>query len=153
MDFPELGSIKGLYVELNVGYRSGQDNDTDSTKFWNGWAARSGALIAEADYNLSSTNSDNPMYKGYADDSYLAIRLELGAQWTEKIKSGMLIAMFDNTTEDGDPYGVEVDLCTMYQHTENLSMGAHLGIFLPDDGLAVDGDTVFAFAFETTVAF
>lgn len=151
--FPELGSIKGLYVELNVGYRSGQDNDTDSTKFWNGWAARSGALIAEADYNLSSTNSDNPMYKGYADDSYLAIRLELGAQWTEKIKSGMLIAMFDNTTEDGDPYGVEVDLCTMYQHTENLSMGAHLGIFLPDDGLAVDGDTVFAFAFETTVAF
>lgn len=155
--FPEMGSIKGLFVELNVGFRSGQDDDTDTTKFWNGWAARSGALIAEANYNLSSTNSDNPMYKGYADDSYLAIRLEAGAQWTEKIKSGLLIGLFTSTDEDqtrngvvlsDEAYGVEVDLCTVYQHTENLSMGVHLGVFLPDDGLAVDGDTVFAFAFE-----
>ncbi len=152
--FPEMGSIKGLFVELNVGYRSGQDDDTDSTKFWNAWAARSGALIAEADYSLSSTNSDNPMYKGYVDDSYLAIRLEGGAQWTEKIKSGILIGIFTSTDDANDEaYGVEVDLCTVYQHTENLSMGAHLGVFMPDDGLAVDGDTVFAFAFETTVAF
>lgn len=148
-NFGELGSLKGLSAELNVGYRSGQDNDTDTTKFWNSWSARKGALIAENNYN-----DDSPMYQGYVDDSYLAIRVELGAQWTEKLKSGMLIGMFSSTDDANDEaYGVEVDLCTMYQHTENLSMGAHLGVFLPDDGLAVDGDAVFALALETTVKF
>lgn len=152
-NFGEMGSLKGLSIELNVGYRSGEDNDADSSKFWNSWAARTGALMAESDYNWTSTNSDNPMYQGYADDSYLAIRLEVGAQWTEKIGSHLLIAMFDNTTEDADPYGVEIDLCSDFKYSENVTMAAHLAIFLPDDGLAADGDTAFAFAFETTVAF
>ena len=157
--FKELGSIKGLYVELNLGYRSGQDDDTDVTKFWNSWAGNTGALLAESDYNRSSTNSENPMYQGYADDSVMAIRLEAGADWTEKIGSHLLLGMFTGTDESNgvgtteDAYGVEVDLCTVYKHSENVNFIAHIAAFMPDDGLAVDGDTIFALAFETTVSF
>lgn len=151
--FPEIGSIKNLYVELNIGYRSGQDNDTDSTAFRTGWANGTGALIAEASYNRSSTNSDNPMYKGYVDDSYMAIRLETGANWTEKISSHLLIAFFDNTDEDAEPYGVEVDLSSNFKYSENVNMALHIAAFMPDETFGADADTVFALAFETTVAF
>lgn len=152
-NFGELGAIKGMSIELNLSFRTGQDNDTDSTEFYESLAQRTGALIAESNYNLSSTNSDNPMYQGYVQSGYTAIRIEFGAQWTDKIASYLLIAMFDNNDEDADPFGTEVDVSTVYKHTENLSMGAHLGYFMPDDGLAADGDSVFAFALETTVAF
>ena len=157
--FKELGSIKGLYVEINFGYRSGEDDDADSSKFWNGWAAKTGALLAESNYNRSSTNSENPMYQGYANDSVMAIRLEAGADWTEKIGSHLLIGLFTGTDESNgvgtteDAYGIEVDLCTVFKYSENVNMIAHIAAFMPDDGLAADGDTIFALAFETTVSF
>jgi hypothetical protein len=147
-NFGELGSIKGLWVELNVGYRSGEDNDADSSAFWNGMTSKTGALIAESNYS-----NDSPMFQGYISSQYLAVRGEIKANWTEKFSSAMLIAYFDNTAEDADPYGFEIDLSNRYQHTENLGFSLHIAAFMPDDGLAVDGDTVFAAAFETSVSF
>lgn len=156
-NFGELGSIKGLTVELNISYRTGEDDEADTdTEFFENNAQRTGALIAESNFNLSSTNSDNPMYKGYVQAGYTAIRLEVGAQWTDKIGSYLLLAHFtDNSDAVDEVIGTEVDLCTVYKHTENLSMGAHLGYFMPDDGITGGGndDSVFAFALETTVAF
>lgn len=150
---PDLGSIKNFYAELNVGFRTGQDDDTDSTEFWNDWAGRTGALIAEANYNRTSTNSDNPMYKGYVTNSYLAVRIEAGADWTEKLGSHLLIGIFDNTDEDAEAYGIEVDVCTVFKYSENVIMAGHLGVFIPDDNFGTDVDPVFALALETTVSF
>lgn len=147
-NFLELGSIKKLWVELNVGYRSGEDNDADSSAFWNKWAFSAGTLLAEGRYA-----SEAPLYQGYVDDSYLAIRLEAGIDWSDKLSSGLAIAMYDNTDEDADPYGVEVDLLFRYKYTENLSFNGNIGVFIPDDGLAIDGDAIFAVSFETVVVF
>lgn len=147
-NFGELGSIKSLYVELNVGYRSGEDNDTDSSAFYNGMSATVGACIAE-----TNNNDDSPMYVGYANDRYMAVRFLTGAEWSEKISSEFLVAYFDNTDEDADPYGVEVDVSSTYKHSENVSFSLYLAVFLPDDGLAADGDTVFSMAFQTFVSF
>ena len=147
-NFGSLGSIKSLYVELNMGYRSGEDNDTDSSAFYNGMSATIGACIAE-----SNNSDDSPMYVGYANDSYMAIRLTSGASWTEKISSEFLVAYFDNTDEDADPYGVEVDLSSSYQYSEDLKFSLFLAVFLPDDGLAVDGDAVFSMVLQTFVSF
>ena len=99
------------------------------------------------------------MYHGYANDSYMAIRLEAGADWTEKIGSHLLIGLFTGTDESNgvgtteEAYGIEVDICTVYKHTENVNFLAHIAVFQPDDGLAPDGDTIFAMALETTVSF
>ena len=147
-NFGALGSLKGLWIELNVGYRSGEDTDTDSSAFWNGMSSRTGSLIAEGNYV-----DDSPMYFGYANDRYLAVRGMVNADWNDKISSGFEIAYFGNTDEDADPYGIELHTSTTYNFSENLKMIAHLAIFLPDDGLAVDGDPVFAMAFETNVTF
>lgn len=147
-NFGSLGSIKSLYVELNMGYRSGEDNDSDSSAFYNGMSATVGACIAE-----TNNSDDSPMYVGYANDSYMAVRFKAGANWTEKISSEFLVAYFDNTDEDADPYGVEVDASSTYKHSENVSFSLFLAVFLPDDGLAVDGDTVFSMAFQTFVSF
>lgn len=147
-NFGELGAIKSLYVELNMGYRSGEDNDTDSSAFYNGMSATTGACIAE-----TNNSDDSPMYVGYANDSYMAVRFKAGAGWTEKISSEFLVAYFDNTDEDADPYGIEVDLSSTYQHSADLKFSLFLAAFLPDDGLAVDGDPVFSMAFQTFVSF
>lgn len=147
-NFGELGSIKGLYVELTIGYRSGEDNDTDSSAFYNGMSATIGACIAE-----SNNSDDSPMYLGYANDSYMAIRFISGASWTEKISSAFLVAYFDNTDEDADPYGVELDISSSYQYSEDLKFSLFLAVFLPDDGLAVDGDPVFSMVLQTFVSF
>lgn len=146
--FGELGSLKGLWVELNVGYRSGEDNDADSSAFWNGMTAKTGALIAENNYS-----DDSPMFQGYANSQYLAVRGEIKASWTEKFSTEFIVAYFDNTAEDADPYGFEIDLSNYYNYSENVSFALHLAAFMPDDGLAADGDTVFALAFETHVSF
>lgn len=147
-NFGEIASIKGLWVELNVGYRSGEDDDTDSSAFWNGMTAKTGALIAENNYS-----DDSPMYQGYANSQYLAVRGEIKASWNEKFATQIMIAYFDNTAEDADPYGFEVDLSNYFNYSENLNFSFHLAAFMPDDGLAADGDTVFALALETNVSF
>ena len=73
--------------------------------------------------------------------------------WSDKISSELLVAYFDNTDEDADPYGIEIDLSSSYKYSEAVSMTHALAVFLPDDGLAVDGDTVFALALQTCVCF
>ena len=94
------------------------------------------------------------MYQGYADDSVMAIRLEAGADWSEKLGSHFLLGFFTSTDDANDEaYGIEVDLCTVFKYSENVNMIAHIAAFMPDDGLAADGDTIFALAFETTVSF
>lgn len=147
-DCGALGSMKGLWFELNVGYRSGEDNDADSSAFWNGMTAKTGSLIAESNYS-----DDSPMYLGYANDRYLAIRGIVNADWNNKFSSEFEIAYFDNTDEDADPYGIEIHNSTTFNYSENVKMIAHIAVFLPDDGLAIDGDPVFQFAFETNVSF
>ncbi len=144
----EFSFIKKLWIELNVGYRSGEDNETDSSAFWNKWSLSAGTLLAEGRYA-----SESPLYQGYVDDSYLAIRLETGADWSEVVSSGLTIAMYDNSDEDTDPYGVEIDVNTKYKHNESLSLIGNLGLFIPDDGLAANGDLIFAIALETVVVF
>ena len=146
--FKELGSLKNLFIELNLGYRSGEDNDTDSSSFWNKWALSAGTLLAEGRYA-----SESPLYQAYVDDNYLAIRLETGVNWSDSISSNLTLAYYDRTDEDADPYGVEVDLSNKYKYSENVSFNGHLAVFLPDDGLAADGDTIFAIALETVVVF
>lgn len=152
-NFGELGSIKGLSVELNFGFRTGDDPASGDSKEFQTYAARSGALIAEASYNLTGTHDDNPMYKGYVTQGYTAIRLEVAAQWTDKIGSSFLFGYFDNNDDNADPFGFEVDLSTTYKYSENLFFAGHIGAFFPDDGLAPNGDSMFALAFETTVTF
>jgi hypothetical protein len=147
-NFIDIGSIKKLWFELNVGYRSGNDGKVDSSVFWNKWASSAGTLLAEGRYA-----SESPLYLGYADDTYLAIRLETGADWTEKLNTGLTVAMYDNTDKNSDPYGIEIDVTAKYKQTENLSFICSFGVFLPDDGLAADGDTIFAIACETVVLF
>lgn len=146
--FKDLGSIKSLFFELNLGYRSGEDTDADSSSFWNKWAFSAGTLLAEGRYA-----SESPLYQAYVDDNYLAIRIEMGADWTEKINSNLVVAIYDNTDEDADPYGVEIDLSTKFKYSENVSFTGMVGLFLPDDSLAVDGDPIFAIALETSVMF
>lgn len=135
--------FKGFWVEANVGYRSGEDDDSDSSAFWNGMTSKLGAFIAESNYS-----DDSPLYAGYANDQYLAIRGEANVAWTEKWNTSALVGYFDNTNEDADPYGIEIDLSTAYQHTENLKFAYYVGVFLPDDG-----DSVLACALATTVVF
>jgi hypothetical protein len=147
-DCGEIGSMKGLWFELNVGYRSGEDNDADSSAFWNGMTAKTGSLIAESNYS-----DDSPMYYGYANDRYLAIRGIVNATWSDKLDTLFGVAYFDNTDEDADPYGIEVYSSTAFSYSENVKMIAHIAVFLPDDGLAVDGDPIFALALETNVSF
>ena len=150
--FKELGSIKNLYVELNAGYRSGEDTDTSkSTKFWNDWALSAGTLLAEGRYA-----SESPLFQNYVANSYLAIRLETGAEFTQKLSSNLTFAYYDNTTESKDPYGLEIDLSTKFKYSENVIFTGHLAAFMPDDGLTSKGaknDTVFAIALETSVVF
>lgn len=83
----------------------------------------------------------------------MAIRLETGVNWSDSISSNLTLAYYDRTDEDADPYGVEVDLSNKYKYSENVSFNGHLAVFLPDDGLAADGDTIFAIALETVVVF
>jgi hypothetical protein len=150
--FKEIGSIKNLFIELNLGYRSGEDTDASkTTKFWNSWAASAGTLIAEGRYA-----SESPLFQNYVPDSYLAIRLETGAAFTEKLSSNLTFAYYDNTDETKDPYGLEIDLSTKFKYSENVIFTGHLAAFMPDDGLTSAGaknDTVFAFALETSVLF
>jgi hypothetical protein len=156
--FKELGSIKGLYVELNLGYRSGVGKKTKTNEQFITNSARTGALIAEGGYNRSATLDDNPMYQGYVADSYMAIRFEAGANWTEKLSTHILFAYFDNTDDKAKPYGSEFDVCNVFKYSENVTMAAHIGIFMADKkGVLANtlgkADTVFALALETTVAF
>ena len=151
--FKELGSIKGLYVELNLGYRSGAGKKTKTNETFFTNSARTGALIAENAYN-----DDSPMYQGYVDDAYMAIRFEAGANWTEKLSTHILFAYFDNTDDKAKPYGSEFDVCNVFKYSENVTMAAHIGIFMADKkGVLANtlgkADTVFALALETTVAF
>ena len=149
--FGKLGSLKDLSLELNVGYRSGEDKKSDSTAFFNAPSATIGALIAE--YNASD---DSPMNVGYAFNRFLAVRGIVNADWSEKISSNLLFAYFGNTDESADPYGSEIDFSTSYNYSENVNMLIQAAIFMPDKKNALfpgKKDAVFALAFSTTVSF
>ncbi|PCJ63038.1 MAG: hypothetical protein COA79_02690 [Planctomycetota bacterium] len=153
-NFGEVGSLAGAFIELNVGFRTGEDDDADVTLFNNGWSSDEGGVIMENNFD-----DDGILYAGYAMNSgYLAIRLEGGIDWNEKVKSNMLVAMYNSTSDNvgtfnDENFGIEIDLSSSYQYSENVSFKAVVAVFLADDGLAADADTAVGAAFITDVQF
>ena len=97
----------------------------------------------------------------------MAVRGKVGMGWSDKISSELLVAYFDNTDEDADPYGIEIDLSSSYKYSEAVSMTIAVAVFLPDENMIINDvdssgspidrpvgdDLMFAISLQTCVCF
>lgn len=158
------------WAELSFALRSGEGDDNDKSNAWLPLMENNDkTLLAEGDDQLGLGNVNQEV-----DSGYTAIRLGGGAQFTEKISSYILFAVFMNMTNENTPVavsplgglvndndksmiGFEVDLGSEYKYSENLAFGLDLGIFAPGSATEVPGgastDTAFGVLFTTKLSF